>query len=76
MFGATFGRGCRYLPSLRVVTLSGDHASVLQMKNVDRIISQITVIITEDKEILPSVTGQLYVNRTGCLLSKGQANGT
>jgi thioesterase domain-containing protein len=66
----------RYLTRLRVVSLSGDHASVLQMQNVDRIISQITVIITEDEEILPSVTGHLYVNQTGCLLSKGQANGT
>jgi thioesterase domain-containing protein len=66
----------RYLTSLRVVTLSGDHASVLQKQNVDQIIFEVAVTITEGEEILRNVPGHLCVNRTGCLLSKGQANRT
>jgi thioesterase domain-containing protein len=43
----------RYLTNLRVVTLSGDHASVLQAQNVDRITSQITKTITEREGVFP-----------------------
>ena len=66
----------RYLSNLRVVTLSGDHSSVLQARNVEQILGQLTVTISESEGILPSSAGHLYVNRTGCLLSKGQANRT
>jgi thioesterase domain-containing protein len=65
-----------YLSNLRIVTLSGDHSTVMQAQNSEQIITELTATISQGEGVMPWSTGHLYVNRTGCSLSKGQANRT
>jgi thioesterase domain-containing protein len=43
-----------YLENLRVVTLSGDHASVLQTHNIEQILVQFVATINENKGLCPT----------------------
>jgi thioesterase domain-containing protein len=63
----------RHLANLRIVTLSGDHASVLQTQNVGQIIGHLTEIISRHEGILPVATSHLSVNQGSRSLSKVQA---
>jgi thioesterase domain-containing protein len=62
-----------FLSNLRVVTLSGDHSSVMQAQNAKQIITQLTVTISQGEGAMPRSTGQLHVNQIGCPLSTGHA---
>jgi thioesterase domain-containing protein len=54
-----------YLANLRVVSLPGNHASVLKKSNAEQINTQIAVILSENEDLSASLTRQLSVNQSG-----------